>query len=173
MSNNVQHPKHYNAHPAGIECIDVIRHYVCDIANAQKYLWRAGLKPEQGISDRDKEIEDLEKSLFYIADYRKNPQHSSRHGERDTKTMLRRVRKVTGYTAEQIVSGYPKPIADAMTLLLVVGIIRERGGNICASIRTRGALVRWGVWIALIMLIVIFGAYGAEYMPVDPMYAEF
>ena len=123
MSNNVQHPKHYNAHPAGIECIDVIRHYVCDIANAQKYLWRAGLKPEQGISDRDKEIEDLEKSLFYIADYRKNPQHSSRHGERDTKTMLRRVRKVTGYTAEQIVSGYPKPIADAMTLLLVVGII--------------------------------------------------
>ena len=67
MSNNVQNPQHYNAHPAGIECIEVIRHYTCDIANAQKYLWRAGLKPEQGISDRDKEIEDLEKSLFYIA----------------------------------------------------------------------------------------------------------
>lgn len=122
MSNNVSHPSHYNAHPAGIECIEVIRHYVCDIANAQKYLWRAGLKPEQGISDRDKEIEDLEKSLFYINDYRQHHKHV-RKGECDTKTMLRRVRKVTGYTVEQIVSGYPKPIADAMTLLLVVGII--------------------------------------------------
>lgn len=122
MSNNVSHPSHYNAHPAGIECIEVIRHYTCDIANAQKYLWRAGLKPEQGISDRDKEIEDLEKSLFYIDDYRQHHKHV-RKGECDTKTMLRRVRKVTGYTVEQIVSGYPKPIADAMTLLLVVGII--------------------------------------------------
>ena len=122
MSNRVNHPSHYQG-ANGVECIEVIRHYTCDIANAIKYLWRAGLKPEQGISDRDKEIEDLEKSLFYIDDYRQHPQQSSRHGERDTKTMLRRVRKVTGYTAEQIVSGYPKPIADAMTLLLVVGII--------------------------------------------------
>ena len=37
--------------------------------------------------------------------------------------MLRRVRKVTGHTVEQIVGGYPKPIADAIQLLLVVGII--------------------------------------------------
>jgi len=123
MSNNVSHPSHYNAHPAGIECIEVIRHYVCDIANAQKYLWRAGLKPEQGMDDAEKEIEDLKKALFYIDDYRQHPQHSRRQGERDTKTMPRRVRKVTGYTAEQIAGGYPKPIADAMTLLLVVGII--------------------------------------------------
>ena len=28
----VNHPKHYNSHPAGIECIDIIRHYTCDIA---------------------------------------------------------------------------------------------------------------------------------------------
>ena len=123
MSNRVNHPSYYQRQDGnGVECIEVIRHYVCDIANAQKYLWRAGLKPEQGISDRDKEIEDLEKSLFYIEDYRQHHKHV-RKGECDTKTMLRRVRKVTGYTVEQIVSGYPKPIADAMTLLLVVGII--------------------------------------------------
>ena len=35
---HVNHPKHYNQHPAGIECIDIIRHYTCDIANALKYL---------------------------------------------------------------------------------------------------------------------------------------
>ena len=104
MNNRVNHPQHYQG-ANGIECIDIIRHYTCDIANAQKYLWRAGLKPEQGISDRDKEVEDLEKSLFYINDYRQHHKHV-RKGECDTKTMLRRVRKVTGYTVEQIVSGY-------------------------------------------------------------------
>lgn len=122
MSNRVNHPQHYQG-ANGIECIDIIRHYTCDIANAQKYLMRAGHKPEQGMTQEEKEIEDLKKSLFYIDDYRQHPQHSRRHGERDTKTMLRRLRKVTGHTAEQIVAGHPKPIADAIQLLLAVGII--------------------------------------------------
>ena len=52
----VNHPAHYNQHPAGIECIDIIRHYTCDIANAIKYLWRAGLKPEMGKQDAEKKI---------------------------------------------------------------------------------------------------------------------
>lgn len=122
MSNRVNHPQHYQG-ANGIECIDIIRHYVCDIANAQKYLMRAGYKPEQGMTAEEKEIEDLRKALWYIDDYRQHPQHSRRHGERDTKTMLRRVRKVTGHTAEQIAAGHPKPIADAIQLLLTVGII--------------------------------------------------
>lgn len=121
MNNRVNHPQHYQG-ANGIECIDIIRHYTCDIANAQKYLMRAGHKPEQGMTQEEKEIEDLKKSLFYIDDYRQHHKHI-RKGECDTKTMLRRVRKVTGHTAEQIVSGYPKPIADAIQLLLVVGII--------------------------------------------------
>ena len=123
MNNRVNHPSYYQRQDGnGVECIEVIRHYTCDIANAIKYLWRAGLKPEQGMDDAEKEIEDLKKALFYIDDYRQHHKHV-RKGECDTKTMLRRVRKVTGYTAEQIAGGYPKPIADAMTLLLVVGII--------------------------------------------------
>jgi len=122
MSNRVEHPFYYQG-GNGIETIDIIRHYTCDIANALKYLMRAGHKPERGMTDEEKEIEDLKKALFYIDDYRKHPQHSRRQGERDTKTMLRRVRKVTDYTVEQIAGGYHKPIADAMTLLLVVGII--------------------------------------------------
>ena len=122
MSNRVNHPQHYQG-ANGIECIDIIRHYTCDIANAQKYLMRAGHKPEQGMTAEEKEVEDLSKALWYIDDYRQHPQHSHRHGERDTKTMLRRVRKVTGHTAEQIVAGHPKPIADAIQLLLTVGII--------------------------------------------------
>ena len=65
---NVNHPKHYNSHPSGVECIDIIRHYCYDIGAAIKYLWRAGLKTEEGMTDRDKEIEDLRKAIWYIND---------------------------------------------------------------------------------------------------------
>ena len=33
-----------------------------------KYLWRAGLKKEEGISDINKQIEDLKKAIFYLND---------------------------------------------------------------------------------------------------------
>lgn len=71
MNNNessVEHPKHYNLHPSGIECITIARHYCFSIGNAIKYLWRAGLKKEQGLDDKTKEIEDLEKAIWYIKD---------------------------------------------------------------------------------------------------------
>lgn len=67
--DRVGHPSHYTSHPSGVECIDITRHYCFDIGNAIKYLWRAGLKKEEGISDRDKEIEDLEKAVWYIKDH--------------------------------------------------------------------------------------------------------
>lgn len=44
MSDPVNHPKHYNAHPSGVECVDVAEHYGFNVGNAIKYLWRAGLK---------------------------------------------------------------------------------------------------------------------------------
>lgn len=64
----VNHPKHYNSHPSGIECIEIARHYCFSIGNAFKYLWRAGLKKDNGVKDIDKEIEDLEKAIWYIND---------------------------------------------------------------------------------------------------------
>jgi len=67
--DNVNHPQWYTKHPSGVECIDITRHYCFDIGNAIKYLWRAGLKREEGISNRDKEIEDLEKAIWYIKDH--------------------------------------------------------------------------------------------------------
>ena len=60
-----------------------------------------------------------------------------------------------------------------MVFLLVIGIIKEQGCDICPTIGAKGTLVRWGAWIALVLLIVIFGAYGPNYTPVDPMYAQF
>lgn len=67
-NDNVNHPKHYTSHPSGIECIEITRHYCFSIGNAIKYLWRAGLKTEGGMTDKAKEIQDLEKAIWYIKD---------------------------------------------------------------------------------------------------------
>ena len=61
-------PSYYKSHPSGIECIEITRHYCFTIGNAIKYLWRAGLKTEQGLDDKEKEIEDLNKAIWYIKD---------------------------------------------------------------------------------------------------------
>jgi hypothetical protein len=55
----VNHPPHYNAHPSGIECIDVVEHMNFNLGNAIKYIWRCSLKGDA--------IEDLRKAAFYIA----------------------------------------------------------------------------------------------------------
>ena len=66
MEDKVNHPKHYNSHPSGIECIAITEHHSFCIGNAIKYLWRAGLKQEEGKTAIEKQIEDLEKSKWYI-----------------------------------------------------------------------------------------------------------
>lgn len=66
--DNVNHPKHYTSHSSGIECITITRHYCFSIGNAIKYLWRAGLKKDASLEDKQKEIEDLEKAIWYIND---------------------------------------------------------------------------------------------------------
>ena len=70
MENNyerVYHPNYY-MDESGVECIDVARHKTFNVGNALKYLWRAGRKHEDGIDDVDKEIEDLQKAVFYLND---------------------------------------------------------------------------------------------------------
>lgn len=64
--DNVNHPKHYTSHPSGVECIEIVQYHDFCIGNAIKYLWRAGLKPEVGMVDKDKHIEDLKKAIWYI-----------------------------------------------------------------------------------------------------------
>lgn len=54
----VQRPKHYNAHPSGVECIEVVERMTFNLGNCCKYLWRGGLK----VSDA---TQDYEKALWY------------------------------------------------------------------------------------------------------------
>lgn len=58
----VNHPSHYTSHPSGIETIQITRHMNFNRGNAVKYLMRAGLK------NSDKEVEDLQKAVWYIQD---------------------------------------------------------------------------------------------------------
>ena len=117
----VNHPSHYCQHPAGIECIDVIRHYVCDIANAIKYLWRAGLKAELGRDDADKEIEDLHKALWYIKDYLQNARLYC--VEAKSELMQVYVEKITGHSLIDITRGYTGNVALAIGQLLQTGLV--------------------------------------------------
>lgn len=61
-AGGVDHPAHYNQHPSGVECVDIVRHHDFDIGNAIKYLWRQGLK------DGEPSVRDLRKAIWYIED---------------------------------------------------------------------------------------------------------
>jgi len=65
VNDAVNHPKHYTSHPSGIECIEIVKHHDCCISNVIKYCWRAGLK-NNGNDAKEKEIQDLEKAMFYL-----------------------------------------------------------------------------------------------------------
>lgn len=67
-NDQVNHPKHYTSDPSGIECIDITRHRNFNIGNAIKYLWRAGLKEDKDCKLIDKQIEDLNKAVWYLVD---------------------------------------------------------------------------------------------------------
>lgn len=67
-NDQVNHPKHYTSDPSGIECIDVTRHRNFNIGNAIKYLWRTGLKEDKDRKLIDKQVEDLNKAVWYLVD---------------------------------------------------------------------------------------------------------
>jgi hypothetical protein len=68
MTDNVKHPKHYNSHPSGVECITITEHMNFNVGNAIKYLWRAGLKAglSGNKSDKQLHIQDLRKAAWYV-----------------------------------------------------------------------------------------------------------
>ncbi len=57
MADMVNHPKHYNGHPSGVECIEICEHMTFNLGNAFKYGWR--------YYDKGDPIENLQKMLWY------------------------------------------------------------------------------------------------------------
>lgn len=58
IGETVNHPPHYNAHPSGVECIEIVEHMCFNLGNAIKYIWRA--------DEKGNAIEDLEKARWYL-----------------------------------------------------------------------------------------------------------
>lgn len=68
MADNVKHPSHYEwlKDAIGVEPIDIASRLSFCRGNAIKYILRAGRKAEEGMTPAEKEIEDLQKAIFYL-----------------------------------------------------------------------------------------------------------
>lgn len=71
FKEQVDGPEHYNSHPSGVECIEIVRHMNFNLGNCLKYLWRNGLK------DGNPSIQDLKKARWYLDDEIKRLEQST------------------------------------------------------------------------------------------------
>lgn len=58
-------------------------------------------------------------------------------------------------------------------LVLTVDILHEKNISVQKWINTLRLPLRWGIWYAAILLVIIFGAYGAGYTVTDMIYASY
>ena len=65
-TEQIDHPTHYNSHPSGVECIDIVEHFGFSVGSVIKYLWRAGLKVQPEDLTKEALIRDHEKALWYL-----------------------------------------------------------------------------------------------------------
>lgn len=61
----------------------------------------------------------------------------------------------------------------SVVLLIVTGIVQEKGIRIRQWLSQRKLYVQYACLYSLVLFLIIFGAYGEGYIPVDPMYANF
>ncbi|HEX9642312.1 MAG TPA: DUF3310 domain-containing protein [Candidatus Krumholzibacteria bacterium] len=58
QSAAVNHPKHYNSHPSGVECVEFAELLPGNLSHACVYVWRH--------ADKGTPEEDLEKALWFL-----------------------------------------------------------------------------------------------------------
>ena len=61
----------------------------------------------------------------------------------------------------------------ALCVIFIIGILKEKNIDVREYISKKNIVIRWTIYYALILAIIIFGAYGPGYIPVDPIYADF
>ncbi len=60
-----------------------------------------------------------------------------------------------------------------LVIILIVSILKEKNINIREEIAKKPIVLRWAIYYLLIFYLLIFGAYGGNYVPIDPIYANF
>ena len=58
-------------------------------------------------------------------------------------------------------------------VLLVVGILRERGMKIRETVAQQGIILRWTLYLLLLAVVLIFGVYGPSYDASAFIYGQF
>lgn len=61
----------------------------------------------------------------------------------------------------------------ALMIVVIVDVLNERGISVRERISKRHIAVRWVIFYALIIFIIVFGCFGVGYEAVDPLYAQF
>lgn len=61
----------------------------------------------------------------------------------------------------------------ALIAILIISILREKGISVREKLANKNIIFRWFIYYLLIFSIIIFGAFGPGYAPVDPIYADF
>ncbi|MCR4594126.1 MAG: MBOAT family protein [Clostridiales bacterium] len=58
-------------------------------------------------------------------------------------------------------------------IVFVISILQEKGINVRDVVLKKPTPIRWAIIYLLMLFIIVFGAYGTNYLPVDPIYAQF
>lgn len=103
----VNHPKHYNSHPSGIECVDLNEHMSGNLAAAFKYLWRAGLKGA--------EAQDQQKAAWYLR------REAARLQQRHTEAPAARMERLAHYLVEVVNHSEGQPHLNELASQLCIG----------------------------------------------------
>ena len=64
-------------------------------------------------------------------------------------------------------------ILVVLIIVFASSILKEKDINIRELVARQNIIVRWLLYYSLILFIIIFGAYGVGYKPVNPIYANF
>lgn len=89
MTDNINHPTHYNGRGIGYECIDLARHQTFCAGNAIKYLWR--------YKDKGTPAEDLRKARWYALEASMMQESVDISDENCRTILLRLVESTSGY----------------------------------------------------------------------------
>ena len=64
-------------------------------------------------------------------------------------------------------------ILAGIAVVFAADLLKEKNFDIKASLAKKSLPVRWAAFYGLIFAVLIFGAYGPGYQPVDLIYAGF
>ena len=61
----------------------------------------------------------------------------------------------------------------SLIFIFIIGLLKEKGVDVREKLDGKKTWAKWAILYIFILAIIIFGAYGPGYVPVDPIYADF